>query len=111
MSNSALIQDQNFLAGIFDVAQKMRTQHDLQPVAVADVADHADHALPRRRIEAVGRFVQNQQLRSVRDRLGQLRQLFHPKRISSQFPIPRLGQAHAEQGFMRPFECRLRGQS
>src|SRR5215469_12194270 len=75
--NTPVFEDQNCIAGIFDIAQQMRTQQDVHMPAVPNFTDHAEHALPRRGIEAVGGLVKYQQLRSMNDGLAELRQLFH----------------------------------
>ena len=58
----AVLQHKNLVAAFLDVAQQMRRQEYARPAAVADLSNKRDHAAARRRIEAVGRFVQDDQL-------------------------------------------------
>ena len=83
MRNLPLLENQHFIASVFHISQKMGAQNDPHFSTVSNLADHADHALSRRRIEPVRRFVENQQLGPVDDRLRQLRQLLHAQRVGS----------------------------
>ena len=72
--------------------------------AVADLLDQADHPLAVRRVEAVGRLVEEQQLRPVDDRLGQLGQLLHAQRVGLELAVARLAETDVEQRLVGPLE-------
>ncbi len=71
----------------------MRREDDVHVAGVADLLDQPDHPLPRRRVEAVGRLVEEQQPRPVDERLGQLGPLLHPQRVGLEVPVARLAEA------------------
>ncbi len=89
----------------------MRREHDVRLATVANLTNHFDHALPRRRIEAVGRLVKKDELWSVHDCLRQLGELFHSQRKRIDIPITRLAQSHKKEGFVRAFQRGARGQA
>src|SRR5579871_896763 len=47
----------------------------------------------------------------MNDRLCQLRQLLHTKRVCSDWPVTRLGQADVEQSFVCPLQSHLAGKA
>src|ERR1700722_13588916 len=59
MSDSPLFQNQNLVAGVFNIAQQMRAQNNPHFLAIPNLADHANHALPRRRIQAIGGLIKD----------------------------------------------------
>src|SRR5580692_7544285 len=83
----------------------------MQVVHLTHFLDHADHALARRRIEAVGGFIQNNELGSVYDGLSQFGELLHAQRIGADLAVARFAQADVEEGFVRAFKRGLRRQS
>src|SRR5437879_3972781 len=100
MRNLSLLENQHFITSVFDIAQKMGTQNDPHFSSISNLADHADHALSRRRIEPVRRLVENQQLGPVDDRLRQLSQLLHAQRVGPQLPVACFSQSYIEESFM-----------
>ena len=71
-----------------------------------DLAHQAEHPLARRGVEAVGRLVEEQQLRAVGDRLGELGELLHAERVGLELAVARLAEADVEQRLVRPLERR-----
>jgi hypothetical protein len=63
-----------------------------------------------RRVETIGRLIEEQQLGPVRDGLRELGELLHPQRILFHLAITRLAQADVKQRFVRSLERGIRGQ-
>ncbi len=82
-------QDQHFIAGFFHVAEKMRGKQQADIAGLSDFANEFDQALARRRIHAVGWFVQDEDFGAMRNGLRELSQLFHAERIRSHRAITR----------------------
>src|SRR5437764_11538229 len=89
----------------------MRRDDDMHIAGVTDLANELNHAIARRRIQAVRWFIEKDQLWPMSDRLRELRKLLHAQRVRSQFAIPHFAQAYIEQRFMRPFESLVGRQS
>ena len=70
-----------------------------------------NHALPRNGIEAVGGFVKDQQPGPMRECLGKLDELLHPKRVAVHLAVPDLAQSNVEERFMSAFQRLCRGQA
>jgi hypothetical protein len=104
----AVLQNHGLVAHLLDVAEQMGADEHVHPLLLLHVGDELEHAPTRRRIEAVCRFVQHDQLRPVDDGLGELGHLLHPVRIGSQFPVARLAEPDVEQGLVRLLERRAR---
>ena len=82
----------------------MRRQHYVRLTTVANLANHLDHSLTRRRIQPVRRLVEEDHLRPMHNRLRQLRQLLHAERERIQIAIARFTKTDKEQRFVRAFE-------
>jgi len=104
----AVLEDQHLVATFLDVAKQMRGEDDAHVARVLDLLDQADHAPPVRRVEAVRRFVQEQQLGPVHDRLGQLGHLFHAQGVGLDLAVARLAETHVVERFVGPFQGELR---
>ena len=98
----SVAKDQHFVASFFHVAQKMRGKQQTDIAGLANLANQLDQAFARRRIHPVGRLVQNQDFRAMRNRLRQLRQLLHAERVSAHRPVSRFAQAHIHESLMGP---------
>ena len=55
-------------------------------------------------IEPVGRLVEEEDLRAVRESLGELGELLHAQRVGADVAVARLAQADIEEDFVRPLE-------
>ena len=76
---------------------RWRRDHRGDPELGAGALDQVEHLVAAGRIQAVGRLVQQQQLRVVDQRLGQLDPLLHAGRIAADRPVALLVQANVAQ--------------
>ena len=105
------LQDQNFVAGLFDIAQQVRRQQNVRRARIAHLADQLQHAIARRRVEAIGGFIEKDQTRAVDDSLRELGELLHAERVGAELAIARFAQANVKQRLVRAFERRIRRQA
>ena len=85
--NLSIFQNQHFLATLFDVAEEMRGDDQMNAAGVANLADQLDHAGTGRRVQSIGRLIEEQQLRAMRNCLRQLGHLLHSQRVRPEFTI------------------------
>ena len=104
MDDLPLLEDQDLLAGLLHVAEKMGAQEDVHLAGIPDVADEADHPLACDRIEAVGRLVEDEQTGPVHEGLGELGHLLHPQGVGPQLAVAGFSEPHVEQDLVGPFE-------
>jgi hypothetical protein len=71
------------------IEEKMRGKQQADITGLPDFANEFDQALARRRIHAIGWLVQNEDLGTMRNGLGELGQLFHAEGIRSDGAIAR----------------------
>ena len=108
MDDRAVLHDHDLVAHLLDVAQQVGADEHVHALLVLHLGDELEHAPARGRIEAVGRFVEHDQLRSVHDRLGELRHLLHPERVGPELAITRLAEPDVEQHLVGLLERRFR---
>ena len=97
MDDRAVLHDHRLVAHLLDVAQQVGADEHVHPLLVLHLGDELEHAPAGGGIEAVGRFVEHDQLRSVHDRLGELRHLLHPERVGPELAVTRLAEPDVEQ--------------
>src|SRR5204862_8310320 len=89
----AVLEDEHFVAALFDIAQQVGTEDQAEVAAIADLLNELNHAQARGRVESVGGLIEEQQLGAVRDRLRELRGLLHADRIGAEMWIATLAEA------------------
>src|SRR6185503_14016727 len=104
MDDRAVLHDHSLIAHLLDVAQQVGADEHVHALFVLHLGYELEHAPAGGGIEAVGRLVEHDQLRSVHDRLGELRHLLHPERVGAQLAIPRLAEPHVKQDLVRLLE-------
>src|ERR1035438_8445286 len=102
--DGAVLQNQDLIAAFLDVAQQVGRDDQVQIAAVANLLDQLNHAQAGRRIEAVGRLVQKQQLGTVRYGLRQLGRLLHAQRVSAQRAVADFTEAHVKERLVRTLQ-------
>ncbi len=80
------------VADPLDLAEEVAGHDDRDPELGAGPPDQGEHLVAARRVEAVGRFVEQQQPRVVDQRLGQLDPLLHAGRVAPDRPVAFLVQ-------------------
>ena len=100
----AVAEDEDLVAALLDVPEEVRREDDADLPRLPDLLDEPDHPLPRRRVEAVRRLVEEEDPRAVGDRLGQLRELLHPERVGLEVPVADLAEADGEERLVGPLE-------
>ena len=105
----AVLQHEYLVAAFLDVAEQMRRQQNACPSAVADLANKRDHPATRRRIEAVGRLVEDDKFRPVHDRLCEFGELLHPERVTVDRPVAGFAEADEKESFVCTFESVISG--
>src|SRR5581483_4873471 len=98
--HTSILQNQNLIAAILNIAKQVRGDHDVDFAGVANFTDELQHALPRFRIEAVGRLIEKQQPGAMDQGLCELDRLLHAQRIRAHLAVPHLAQANVEKSFM-----------
>ncbi len=88
-----------------DVAQYVG-RHDHIDAVAAEALDEVKHLLSSGWVETRGRFVKEDELRIVHDRLGELRSLFHPCREVPEVAEPFLVQANQAEDVGCSLACR-----
>ena len=76
----ALVDDRDRVARLLDLVQQVRREHD-RASFLDEGADHEPELLHARRVEAVHRLVEDQQLGIGEQRAGDAEALTHPERI------------------------------
>ena len=107
----SVAQNDDFVAAFIHIAQQMRRDHDVHVAAVANLANQLDHAIARRRIQSIGRLVEEYQFRPMSDCLRQLRHLLHAQRIRSDLAVTDLAKTDVKQGFVSALEGMSCGQT
>src|SRR5271163_2788503 len=77
LGDASPLENQYFVAGLVNVSQQMRRDQQMDASFLTNLFDQLNHALTRNRVETVRRFVENEQLGTVCERLGQLDELLH----------------------------------
>ena len=91
------------IADAFDLAEQVAGDHDGDPELGAGPLDERQHLVASGRVEAVGRFIEQQQPRTMNERLGQLHALFHAGGIAADRPVALLVQADVTEHLGRSF--------
>jgi hypothetical protein len=84
------------VAHLLDLAQQV-AGHEHGPALVAQATQEAPDIPDPRRIQAVGRLVEHQQLRILQQRRCQPQALLHPQRVRRQAIVGPIGKAHTLQ--------------
>ena len=90
----AVVQHDDVVARELDVRQQMRREDEVHALVVGEVADQFQHLLAALRVHAVGRFVEEQQVRIVHEGLRELDALLHPGRVGLDVAVAGLAEAH-----------------
>ena len=85
------------VADPLDLAEQVARDHDRDAELLADPRDQLEHRVPARRVEAVGRLVEQQQPRVAREGLGELDPLLHAGGVGADLPVALLVQADVAQ--------------
>ena len=99
----ALVHDDHLPAGAFNIGQQVRGNDDVHALLFGDVADEFQHLLAPDGIHARSGLVEQQQLRIVDQRLGQLQPLLHAGGIGVHQAVARFFQAHVIQDIVGSF--------
>ena len=94
----AAVDDDDVVAGALQLAEQVRGDQDRDAEVGVDAADQAEHLVAADRVEAVGRLVQEDQLRVVDQGLGELDALLHAGRVAADGAVALLVQADVAQG-------------
>ena len=81
----------------------------LMPSPWRDVVDEVQHLLAALRVEAVRRLVEEQQVRVVHERLGELDALLHARRVGLDVAVARLAEAHVVEHLVGALIASSRG--
>jgi len=88
-SNLPVAQDQHLIAGLFDVAEKMRGKQQADTLASRISRINSIKRLRAGRVHAIGGLVEDQDFGAMRNRWASLASLFHAERIRSDRAITR----------------------
>jgi len=111
VDNPAVVKNNDFLAGVLDIAEEVGAEDDVHAGVVAHLADHAEHAEAGWGIEAVGGFIEDDEFGAVDDGLGELGELFHAERVGAELTVAGFAEADIEEGLMSPLESGGGGQA
>ena len=89
----AAAEHEHVVAHRLDVRQQVAGEEQAHPLAVRQVAGQLDHLLAAGRVHAVRRLVEDQQLRVVDDRRGELQPLLHAGGVRLDRAVARLVEA------------------
>ena len=89
------------IADPLDLAEQVAGDDDGDPELGAGPPDERQHLVASGRVEAVRRFIEQQQPRIVDERLGQLHALLHAGRIAADRPVALLVQADVTEDLGR----------
>src|SRR5688500_15846812 len=92
-SNLPVTKYQDLVTALLDVEQQVRREHDVRVTTVANLSYQLDHAQACRRVQSVCRLVKKNQLWTMNNRLRELCELFHTKRVRFEPAITCLTQA------------------
>ena len=98
------LQDEDFFAGFLDVPQQVGAEDDAEVAGLLHLADHADHALAGGRIEPIGRFVEDDEFRTVDDGLRELGELLHAQRIGPECTVAGFAEPDIKQRLVSALE-------
>lgn len=98
----AAVDDDHVVAGPLQLAEEVGGDQDRDAEVGVDAADQAEHLVPADGVEAVGRLVEEDQLRVVDERLGQLDALLHAGGVAADGAVALLVQPDVAQGVGGP---------
>ena len=93
----AAVDDDDVVAGALQLAEQVRGDQDRDAEVGVDAADQAEHLVAADRVEAVGRLVEQDQLRVVDQGLGELDPLLHAGRVAADGAVALLVEADVAQ--------------
>ncbi|CAN5816563.1 hypothetical protein BH23ACT1_BH23ACT1_14180 [soil metagenome] len=96
------VEDDGGVAGPLHLLQEVRRQHHVDAELRADAPDQVQHLFPLHGVEAVGRLVEQQQGRVVRQSGGQLHALALTGRHGPHWTMALLAQPDLKQGVAGP---------
>ena len=79
----------------------MRRDDDVDALVAGEIAHEIEHLVAPTRVHAVGRLVEEHEVRIVDQRLRQLDPLFHARGVGLDVAVARLTEADVEQHFVR----------
>ena len=88
----AAVEDHDVVAHPLQLTEQVGGHEHRDPELGADPAHQGQHVVARRRVQPVGRLVQQHQPGVVHDRLGQLRPLLHARGVATHRAVALLGQ-------------------
>ena len=107
---AAAVDDDDVVADPLQLTHQVRGDDDGDAEHGADPPDQAQHLVATGRVEAVGRLVQQHQLRVVHQGLGELDPLLHAGRVAADRPVALLEQADVAQRVRGPLAGGVGGQ-
>ena len=93
----AAVEDHDVVAHPLQLTEQVRGDQDRDPELGADAAHQRQHVVARRRVQPVGRLVQEHQSRVVDEGLRQLRPLLHAGGVAPHRAVPLLGEPDVAQ--------------
>ena len=93
----AAVEDDDVVAHPLQLTEQVRGDQDRDPELGADAAHQHQHVVARRRVEPVGRLVQEHQSWVVDECLRQLRPLLHAGGVAPHRAVPLLGEPDVAQ--------------
>ena len=109
--HARLVQHDDVVAGEFHIRQQVRREDQVHALVVGQVPDEFEHLLAALRVHAVGRLVEEEQVRVVHQRLGQLDALLHARGVGLHVPVPGLAEAHVVEHLVGALHRVHRGQA
>ena len=100
----AAAEHDDVIAHRLDVRQHVAGKDQVHALVVGQVAGQFEHFLPAGRVHAVGRFVEDQQLRIVDDGRRQLEPLLHAGGIGLHFAIAGFAEPDVVEHLVRPLQ-------
>ena len=91
------VDHDDVVADPLELAEQVRGDQHRDAELGADPADQPEHVVAAGRVEAVGRLVEQHQLRVVDQRLGELDPLLHAGRVAADRPVPLLVEPDVAQ--------------
>ena len=101
MHDLAALDDHDRVADPLDLLEVVGRDDDVHAELGADAADQGEHLRPLHRVEAVGRLVEEHELRVVRDRRGELHALALPRRHRADGAEPLLAEPDEPERVVR----------
>ena len=93
----AAVEDHHVVADPLELAEQVGGDQHRDAEVLADPLHQAEHVVAGRRVEAVGRLVEQHQPRVVGERLRELGALLHAGGVAAHRPVALLGQADVAQ--------------